>query len=73
MAGFSLACLLSLPYLLGTCGLSGGRRELPDGDRHGLLFVDLGEGGDPGGRLVGAAAGGFVEAEGLERSGKGEE
>ena len=35
--------------------------------------MDLAEGDGPGGRFVAAAAGGFVEAEGLEGSGEGEE
>jgi len=35
--------------------------------------VDLSEHDGPGGRFVAAAAGGFVEAEGLEGSGKGKE
>ena len=35
--------------------------------------MDLGQCCDPGWGLVGAALGGFVEAEGLEGSGEGEE
>jgi hypothetical protein len=49
------------------------RRELSDRDYRRLLFVDLGKSDSPGGRFVVAATGGFVEAEGLERSGEGEE
>jgi hypothetical protein len=49
------------------------RRKFSDGERGCLLFVDLGEGDDPGWRFVAAAAGGFVQAEGLESAGEGEE
>jgi hypothetical protein len=38
-----------------------------------LLFVDLAQGYGPCGRFVAAATGGFVEAEGLEGSGKSKE
>ena len=48
-------------------------RSFSDGNDGGLLFVDLAEGYGPGGWFVAAAAGGFVEAEGLESSGEGEE
>ena len=43
------------------------------GDRGRLLFVNLGKGDDPGRGLIGAATSGLVEAEGLERAGKGKE
>lgn len=44
-----------------------------DRDHRGLLFVDLAEDYGPGGWFVAAATGGFVKAEGLERSGEGKE
>lgn len=47
--------------------------ELVGGDGGALLLVNLGESGDPGWRLIGAATVGLVQANGLERSGKGEE
>jgi hypothetical protein len=47
--------------------------ELAQRDDGGLLLVELGEGDNPGGRLVVAAARGLVEAEGLEGTGEGEE
>ena len=50
--------------------MTGGRLELVGGDSGALLLMNLGESGDPGGRLIGVAAGGLVQAEGLERSGK---
>lgn len=43
------------------------------GDGGALLLVNLGESGDPGWGLIGAATVGLVQANGLERSGKGEE
>ena len=66
----------------GVCGLFGRAfhlcgslwwRGLSDRDDRRLFLVNLCEQHGPGGRLVAAAAGGFVQAEGLERSGKGEE
>lgn len=54
-------------------GFVGGGLELFGWDGGGLLFMDLGQGGDPGRGFVGAAFGGLVEAEGLERSGEGKE
>lgn len=54
-------------------GLGDGRREFFDWSGRELLFVDLGEGDDPGRGFVGAATGGLVKAEGLERAGEGEE
>ena len=56
-------------------GLGGGiRRTLfADGDSGGLFLVELGEGGNPGGRFVVAAARCFVEAEGLKGSSESEE
>src|SRR6266576_7193241 len=48
-------------------------RRLSDGNDWRLLFVDLGEHDGPGRRFVAAAAGGFVEAEGLQSSCKSKE
>jgi len=48
-------------------------RELSDRDDGRLFFVDLSQQDRPGRRFVAAASGGFVEAEGLEGSGKRKE
>ena len=58
--------------LVGLGGIEFGAR-FPDGDRGGLLLVELRERDDPGGRLVVAATRGLVKAESLEGSGEREE
>ena len=47
--------------------------KFSDGNVRSLLFVYLSQGHGPGWGFVAAATSGFVEAEGLERSGKGKE
>jgi hypothetical protein len=50
-----------------------GWRQLSDRNHSGLFLVQLAERDDPGRRLVRTAAGGFVQAESLERARKGKE
>ena len=73
---FALGLALTwVVVLTGWPGIGPGVGRWGPSYRHdGALFlVDLPEGDGPGGRFVAAASGGFVEAEGLECSGEGEE
>ena len=66
LRGGGVGMLVGLRYDVGGAGFV-------DGDGGGLFLVELGEGCDPGGRLVVAAARGLMQAEGLEGAGEGEE